>query len=267
MKTIYQASNAVEAHMLQHYLQQEGIPCRVDGEFLQGAAGDLPATGLVRLVADESDYDRARTAITRWEAASIVESGPPAPAAVAQSKTRTLIVAALAACVGAASVYALYRAPISTDGIDHNRDGVLDEKWTFSPNKTLLKTEVDRNLDGKVDYIVRHDAQGIPETAESDDDFNGTFESRYRFRRGNLELVETDTDADGYPDLRTLYEFGVVQSTKYVNPKTGQPMRIEYYRLGKMTTAEVDTDADGKLDTRITYSPLAEVTKTEKIAP
>ena len=69
MKLLYQAANAVEAHILQGYLQQEGLNVLVLGEYLQGAIGELPAAGLVRLMVEDDQYDTARTAIARWEAA------------------------------------------------------------------------------------------------------------------------------------------------------------------------------------------------------
>ncbi|MBT9539054.1 DUF2007 domain-containing protein [Thiobacillus sp.] len=70
MQTVYEASNAVEAHILQGYLEQEGIAVQIVGAYLQGGVGELPAHGLVRLLADEANFDRARAAIQRWEAAS-----------------------------------------------------------------------------------------------------------------------------------------------------------------------------------------------------
>lgn len=69
MKLLYQAANAVEAHILQGYLQQEGLNVLVLGEYLQGAIGELPAAGLVRLMVEDDQYDTARAAIARWEAA------------------------------------------------------------------------------------------------------------------------------------------------------------------------------------------------------
>ena len=50
MRTAYEASNAIEAHILQGYLEQEGIAVQVVGAYLQGAIGELPAHGLVRLL-------------------------------------------------------------------------------------------------------------------------------------------------------------------------------------------------------------------------
>jgi tRNA nucleotidyltransferase/poly(A) polymerase len=45
MKTIYQAVNAIEAHMLRDLLAQEGLSPVIQGEHLQGAVGELPAAG------------------------------------------------------------------------------------------------------------------------------------------------------------------------------------------------------------------------------
>src|SRR5690606_18757888 len=57
MKTLYQAANAVEAHMLADYLKQEGLSAHVLGEHLQGAVGELPAAGLVRLMIPDEQYE------------------------------------------------------------------------------------------------------------------------------------------------------------------------------------------------------------------
>ncbi|MDO9219389.1 MAG: DUF2007 domain-containing protein [Thiobacillus sp.] len=70
MRTAYEASNSIEAHILQGFLMQEGIATQVVGAYLQGGIGELPAQGFVRLMVDEEDYERARAAIERWEAAS-----------------------------------------------------------------------------------------------------------------------------------------------------------------------------------------------------
>lgn len=68
MKTLYQAANAVEAHMLVDFLKQEGInTAHIHGEHLQGAIGELPEAGLIRLVVDEEDYEVARAVIEQRE--------------------------------------------------------------------------------------------------------------------------------------------------------------------------------------------------------
>jgi hypothetical protein len=78
MKPVYEAAHGVEAHMIADLLRREGISGLVQGEYLQGAVGVLPACGLVQVVVDDADFDRARRIIEHWNAAQADE---PAPAA------------------------------------------------------------------------------------------------------------------------------------------------------------------------------------------
>jgi Putative prokaryotic signal transducing protein len=257
MQTVYEAANAAEAHMIADLLRQEGVVAHVRGEHLQGALGELPAAGLVRLEVHPQDHDRARDFIARWEAAQPQEPhAAPVPAAASPRWLGGLLLGVLA---GAVVATAFFRTPTSTDGIDHNGDGVLDERWTLSPAGTLLKSEADRNLDGQIDFISHFDRRGQVATTEADDDFNGSFETHLAFVRGNLDRAEVDTDGDGFPDLHASYANGVVQANAFIDRATGLPLRVEHYRLGKLTHAEVDADRDGTLDTAVSYTPLGEV--------
>jgi hypothetical protein len=262
MKTLYQASNAIEAHMLCDLLKREGIVAHIQGEHLQGAMGELPAAGLVRLVVAEPDYARARELVDRWDAEQPPQVREQQPRT---GKSTSVIVFLLGLAMGVGGTSAYFRSPVRPDGIDHNRDGLLDEKWTYSASGRLVESEVDRNLDGRVDYVSRTDRQGLTETVESDDDFNGVFETRMGFRLGNVETVEADTDGDGYRDLRSAYTNGILASTEYINPSTGLPLRVEHFRLGKLLHAEVDTDKDGSLDKRLVFTPLGEVSAVEAL--
>jgi len=263
MRTLYQAASAIEAHMLLDLLKQQGLSAEIHGEHLQGAIGELPAAGLVRLVIDEADYAAARALIERWESAQPAEVAKPPPRPGARSWPRFIA----GVLVGVGVSWAFYRSPVTTEGIDHNRDGLLDETWTYAASGTLLKAEADRNLDGKIDYIAQYDRRGVIESAEADDNFDGVFETRMRFRDGNVELYEVDTDGDGIADRRSHYASGVIATTDIINPTTGLPLRVEYYRLGVLIKADVDTDKDGVLDTRFFYTPLGEVASSEKIQP
>lgn len=69
MKTVFDASNNIEAHLVMHQLQQAGIDARIEGEFLQGGIGELPAAGNVRVMVDPKDETEARAVIADWEAA------------------------------------------------------------------------------------------------------------------------------------------------------------------------------------------------------
>jgi hypothetical protein len=122
---------------------------------------------------------------------------------------------------------------------------------------------VDRNRDGKLDYVIHSDPRGLLESGESDDNFDGVFETRMRFQFGNLRTTEVDTDGEGYPDLRSSFEYGILTSMQYVSPSTGLPFRVEHFKLGKMIYAEVDANKDGVLDTKISYTPFGEINLTQ----
>lgn len=77
MKKVYEASHGVEAHMIADLLRQQGIRGRVEGEYLVGAMGGLPASGLVRVVVEEEDYEPARRVIEGWSAQQAEETAPP----------------------------------------------------------------------------------------------------------------------------------------------------------------------------------------------
>jgi len=263
MKTLYEPSNAIEAHMLQDLLQQEGISARIQGAYLQGAVGELPASGLVHLIVEDDDYARARAVIQRWEATEVSDPTPPTP----KSASKGFVAALLGLMIGTAGTYAFFRAPVSVDGIDHNNDGVLDERWSYAASGRFLGSKIDRNFDGKTDYVTHTDLRGRIVSTESDDNFDGVFETRNLVYTSRDEVAEIDTDGDAYPDLKINYKHGVQESVEYINPYSGWPVRIEYYRLGIRTTAEVDTNNDGKLDTRYMYSRTAEITGQEAIEP
>ena len=85
MKSIYQAAHGVDAHMVRALLEQAGIPAQVRGEYLQGALGELPVSGMVAVWVPQSDAARARELVLDWERSvpeedlddeQDVESGP-----------------------------------------------------------------------------------------------------------------------------------------------------------------------------------------------
>lgn len=112
MKTLYEASHALEAHMLSAMLRQHGISTVVLGEHLQGALGELPAGTLVRLVVDEAQYPAAREVIAQWEAQQPADGSPGTPSRQADDPAgRARLVAAflLGVLVGAALMAGLMR--------------------------------------------------------------------------------------------------------------------------------------------------------------
>ena len=69
MKTVYDAATNIEAHLVMHQLQQAGIEASIQGEFLQGGIGELPAAGNIRVMVDPKDEGEARQVIADWDAA------------------------------------------------------------------------------------------------------------------------------------------------------------------------------------------------------
>lgn len=72
MKTVLHALNTLEANIIKGLLESEGIASNVLGEYLQGAIGELPVNGLIRVVVDESDYERAAAIINEWQDAPFI---------------------------------------------------------------------------------------------------------------------------------------------------------------------------------------------------
>ncbi len=68
MIPLYAADSTIDAHLLKGLLEQQGIDARIIGEFLQGAVGELPATGLVQVLVPEEDYDAALETLEEFEA-------------------------------------------------------------------------------------------------------------------------------------------------------------------------------------------------------
>ena len=62
---------------------------------------------------------------------------------------------------------------------------------------------------------------------QSDEDFDGHFETLLTFRRNQVETVQTDTDGDGFHDMTSFYESGVLRKVTHRSPKTGQPVRAK----------------------------------------
>ncbi len=68
MKSVFETSTGLDAHMILNILMQEGISGRVEGEYLQGGIGELQAMNFIRVLVADNDYDRARQVIQAWEA-------------------------------------------------------------------------------------------------------------------------------------------------------------------------------------------------------
>ncbi len=76
MIIIYHAANSLDANMIKGLLEQYEIRAFIQGEYLQGGMGELPAVDLVTVSVDDENYTEAKKVIVEWEAATIVEEEP-----------------------------------------------------------------------------------------------------------------------------------------------------------------------------------------------
>lgn len=73
MKTILHAQDLIEAQLIKNLLQSEGIESMILGEFLQGAIGELPPSGLIRVNVEDDIYEQALRLVEDYFNSSPVE--------------------------------------------------------------------------------------------------------------------------------------------------------------------------------------------------
>ncbi len=259
MRELYQAANTLEAHMIVGMLRQEGIDAEIEGEFLQGGAGELQAMGVVRIKVAEGDYPAAKALMDDWDARQVEsqQSGSEKPARGLASFTSALGGFA----VGALLMLWYYQTPVTHEGVDYNFDGRLDERWTFV-NGRPLRMEQDRNFDGKVDLILYFDHQGLVSRGEEDMRFDGYFESRWRYHRGSIASEEVDTNGDGHFNRLIDYRYGTLHRVTFLHPQTRRPVKEQTFDGILLVSDRLDTTGDGRFDTGREYDEFEEIVRT-----
>lgn len=256
MKLLYEASNSLEAHMILNLLEQERLTARLDGEHLQGGLGELPAV-TIRVMIEEAHFEAGKKIIDEW----IKEQPSPDPKA---SPKKLNFGAVAVGFFGGVIFTAIYlQLPINVDGIDYNSDGKLDETWE-THNYQISKTKLDRNLDGKFDLITKYTLKGHPDYQKSDEDFNGTFETKIEYRNGNPIQRESDTEDVGVIDYIVTFENGILETETYIDIVTRKPAKINYFGAFGVEKSEIDSDRDGQLDTIYEYDAIGEIVKQYK---
>lgn len=71
MEKVFEASRAVDAHLVKDLLERAGIPARIDGEYLTGGMGELPAANLVTVHVEPDRVAEAREVIAEWETGAL----------------------------------------------------------------------------------------------------------------------------------------------------------------------------------------------------
>ena len=67
MKIAYRAQNLIDAQLIKDQLAYANIDSQIQGEFLQGGIGELPAMGLVNIMVADQDLEPARRIVMQWE--------------------------------------------------------------------------------------------------------------------------------------------------------------------------------------------------------
>lgn len=226
---VYECNLAVEAHMVCDLLSQAGISARVDGEFLQSAAGEIPLGNTVKVRVDPSRAAEAREVIADWE-----KLQPPPDPVAAPAANRSPFASPLWFCfgaiVGAVALFAWMRSSqADSGGYDRNHDGRVDARWFGGWDGAAERYEEDRDFDGRFEWQM-----------ELDDD-------------GNFKRSMLDTDLDGRPEQVWYFLYGIVQSIDYHFASGGRVVKREHYRAGLLSSAEFDDDGDGRFERRVEY--------------
>ena len=175
MKRIYEAESALEAQILEDLLRQQGVEAYVEGSFLQGAAGELPVSGLVGISVSEADVTRALNILKAWDNEQVeVEEK-----FLGTTKKPVSLFFILGLTLGALAVYVFYQLPERVITEDYNLDGHIDVKYIYKHGR-LSKGEFDNNSDGKIDGIYLYNRYGEILSAKFDNDFDGKFETKVK---------------------------------------------------------------------------------------
>lgn len=108
MKTIYTASHIVDAHMIVNLLEQHELKAFVQGEYLQAAAGELPAGQLIRVEIAELFYEQAKAILQEWELQNPVTKSQNKPSTSQSERGDKLWWCVMSFALGFVSAYILF---------------------------------------------------------------------------------------------------------------------------------------------------------------
>ncbi len=77
MRRVYEPESLLEAELLISMLGSEGIAAHLSGRHLVGGVGELPALGLLALLIEDAQAERARALIDAYNAAFVLPADAP----------------------------------------------------------------------------------------------------------------------------------------------------------------------------------------------
>lgn len=265
MKQVYSPTNSAEAHMLAHQLEIAGIKAFVHGEQLQGAAGDLPAGGVIQLLVADEDYDEARRLLDKWDASPAASDGSAIPKFPIMLALAFLAAGLIAGWIGRSILNNSAVAVLDSSAeYDMNGDNKTDIVYFYRAGEQFVhRIDTDSNFDERMDVIAHYNADGAPIDERVDRDFDGVFESRSTFRYGIRERTEIDSNNNSSPDIVLVYEDGLLKREEIHDERVGRLARVNHYDTETLQRAELDLDRDGFLETVRTFDRFGEITGTE----
>lgn len=274
MIIVYRAANITDAYLIRQMLEAEGIHAYIQGEYLQGAVGELPANTEILVQVGKDDYAAARAVVETWESADVdafeddAEDAPrdaASPPPVRRGVSVSTVIGCLlfGALAGAAMVWTFYNRPSEGTAIDYDGDGRSDERLFFAGER-IQRVEYDRNRDGKVDQVYRYGLDGTLEMVESDEDFDGGYELVSRFHHNQPERWAADDGLDRSIDRRGEFAMGVLFREEWLDPN-GNVVKSIRYDNGLPVSGEFDSDGDGRLDTARRYDRRGEIAASEPL--
>ena len=248
--------------MISGLLEQKGIQCNINGEYLQGGVGDIQPQGFIQITVEDNDYEPARKIIDEWESKQIPSNDSNINTPKKSGIWSGIFIGLI---IGIGLTFWIISPPPYTDGIDHNRDGVNDEVWSFNNNR-ISKTEVDRNFDGEVDFIVNYNYRGIISNSKIDNDFDGVFEGSNKFSKGSVYIEKYDSNNDGSVDLINHLQHGVLNRIEIYSDEFKTPIKVQHFSQGKLVRSEFDSNQNGSFDIEYIYDEFEEIMQKNTIA-
>lgn len=163
--------------------------------------------------------------------------------------------------------------------VDVNADGYANLRHVSEDSRPVC-TEIDLNLDGRVDVTRVFDAAGTTSFEQYDLDFDGRLDQHSFYEAGKLVRKEIDTNFDRMVDTWVWcdgpylgrmerdrhrrkrvdtwedYQRGLLSAAAYDDDNDGRAERWEKYRAGRLIEVAFDTNQDGKPDRAESSSAL-----------
>jgi hypothetical protein len=267
MQTIFRPANPIDAQRLVALLAEEGIEAHVQGTYLSGAIGELPAGDLLRVWVEDGDATRARELVAEFEAerralAEVDDKDDDADDTASSLAKKGGVPSGLVGLffglvIGFGVAYWHLRLPYWTDAVDYDDDGIVDTAYDYR-SELLTRISDDRNGDGEFDQVTDAQLDGNGR-GRGDNDFDGRFEYEYRYRRNQVASVELDEDGDGFKEYRAEFTDGLPAVGHYFDAKSQAEFKREHYEHGVLVRTELDTDRDGTFETKRTIDATGEI--------